>query len=425
MNKRVSKQLNNSYTFNKIEDISSVKITEKNIADVLLSIDEKDITASFVMTIFGEFNGKSICNPYDTLLVPKGLYHGNKNNFITTAGCWVYNKFFIDKDLFGELGYINKTINKKVYNYINQKLSYAVMEDRITTKELARFLNKTMLVMQFETILSPNHSEEMLTCSKKIAKKKDELFKQYVKEIEEGDVATVSKIEKELLDYAKELIGDDPSYDIYDSGASGVWGNDFKNMYVSYGVVRNADPNAKHEYDVVKSNFMDGINPEEYAVVANSLIGGPYSRGKKTALGGYWEKLLISACQDAIAGPDGSDCGTDKYITVNLTKDNINSWIYSYIVSGSSLIELTSKNMDKYIGKTVKFRYSGMCKSKDYICSKCLGNYFYRVGVKNVGILTAQIASSLKLKSMKAFHNSVISTIPQDKVDLMRMFSLK
>ena len=38
--------------------------------------------------------------------------------------------------------------------------------------------------------------------------------------------------------------------------------------------------------------------------------------------------------------------------------------MYSYIVEGSRLVELTSDNRDSYIGKTVKFRYSGLCESE-------------------------------------------------------------
>ena len=146
------------------------------------------------------------------------------------------------------------------------------------------------------------------------------------------------------------------------------------------------------------------------------------SIGKKTEAGGYWEKLLISGCQHVVAGPEGSDCGTDRYIQVLLTEDNIDHYMYNYIISGSSLVELTSKNRDKYIGKKVKFRFASMCKSKDYICSKCAGNLWYRLGINNIGLLTAQVASKLKNISMKSFHDSVVTTA---EMDPMKAFSIK
>jgi hypothetical protein len=80
--------------------------------------------------------------------------------------------------------------------------------------------------------------------------------------------------------------------------------------------------------------------------------------------------------------------------------------MYSYISEGSRLIELTSQNKDKYIGKTVKFRYSSLCEN-EHICNKCAGNLYYRLGIKNVGSTMPQIGSTLKNIAMKAFHDSV------------------
>lgn len=423
MIKRSSVVINPDGHFNKIENIKDTKITKNNIGDVLLSLDPKDITMSFLMSIFGEFNGKSLCNPYDVLIVPTGHYHNNKNKFTTTVGLWIFNILFIESNnLFDELGYVNETISKKGFGKLNQKLSYALIEDRITTDQLSRFLETTQFTMPLETVLTPNHSQEMLTCSNKISKKKDELFKKYKKEIDEGNVVIVEKIEKELLDYAKELLGDDPALDTFISGSQGTFDNHFKNIYIMKGATRNPDPNAPKQYNIIKSNYIDGISAEDYSNTANSLAAGPYARGKKTATGGYWEKLMVSAYQHLVAGPKDSDCGTKNYITVDLTNDNVRFWMYSYIISGSSLIELTSQNMDKYIGKTVKFRFSSMCKSKDCICNKCLGNYFYRIEKKNVGVLLAQIAAKLKLISMKSFHDSVVRT---SEMDPMKAFSIK
>ena len=167
---------------------------------------------------------------------------------------------------------------------------------------------------------------------------------------------------------------------------------------------------------------MDGVKPEEYANLANSLANGPYSRSNKTAIGGYWENLFISAFQHLMLEPAGSDCGTSRTITVTLTDDNFDVWKYNYIKEGDKLTELTYHNKDKYIGKKVKFRYSSLCESKNGICSKCAGNMFYRLGIKNVGVVTAQLPSKLKLISMKAFHDSTVVTT---EMDAMKAFGLK
>ena len=105
----------------------------------------------------------------------------------------------------------------------------------------------------------------------------------------------------------------------------------------------------------------------------------------------------------------GSDCGTKRYLEVNLTSDNIDDYMYSYIIEGGKLVELTSDLRDKYIGKKVKIRYSSMCEAKNgYFCSKCAGNLWYRLGIRHVGLITTQLPSRVKLVAMKSFHSNQV-----------------
>lgn len=397
-------------------------ITNEKDIQYILSIKEEDITHSFIMELFGEFNGKQRFHPYDTIDIPVGVYgpegDKNQNKFTTTVGLWIWNRYHIEKELHHVLGYINNTIDKKAFGKINATLSYALLEDDISIKELKNFIHKTQKDMPYVSIVSPSMTEKMLTSTKAISKKKEELIKKYKKEIESGDEVGIEKMEKELLDFAKEYLKDDPSLDSFDSGARGSFGNNFKNMFALKGAIKDPDPNKG--YNIALSNYMDGVSKEEYAVFANSLAAGPYARGKKTEIGGYWEKLFVSAFQHVILDPQGSDCKTDKYVTVKL--DNPGDWMYCYMIEGNNLIELNSKNVDKYKGKTVKFRFSSMCKSKTGICNKCAGNMFYKLGIKNIGMALAVIPSTLKNLSMKSFHDSSIKTT---EMDVMKAFGLK
>ena len=395
----------------------SKPIRDQKIIDSLLNVTEDQITKSYVMDLFGDFNGKRKCSQYDTLTVPPGkiIIGGkpNKNTFVTTAGIWLFNKYFIEPHVSGVTGYINEEVTKKVYGKIQKKLSYAIMEDDITIDDLKDFLEKTQDIMKYTTVLSWSWSEKMLASTEVIDKEKTRLHKKYKAQLDAGDVKAAEQMEQELLKFATDYMGKDPGMDGFASGAGGSVENNFKNMYCMKGAIRNPDPNAEQQYNIAFSNYMDGISADEYATFANSLSAGPYSRGKKTSMGGYWEKLLLSATQHLKILPEGTDCGTKNYVTVDLTKDNIDDWIYSYMIGpGGTLIELTSKNMDKYIGKKVKFRFSSMCKSKNGFCSKCAGNIWYRLGpnVRNVGVMTDVIPSTLKNKAMKAFHDSVVRT---------------
>lgn len=405
------------------------QIISKKDIEYIANIQEEDISTSFIMETFGLFDGKARFYPYDEIIIPPNSYsYGdkkNKNSFTTTVGVYIFNKYFIEKDLYHLFpnGYINETINDGTFSKINKKLSYALAEDDITIDQLKRYIMKTQKTMPYVSILSPNYTEKMLTCTSVIDKKKQELLKKYEKEIEAGNEIVATRMEKELLDFATDYLKNDPSMDIFLSGARGSIGNNFKNMFVMKGVIKNSDPNAKQKYNIATSNLMDGIKPEEYSLFANSLAAGPFARAKKTEVGGELEKLFLYGLQHIILDDEGSDCGTTKYVETTLTQKNIGEWMYSYIIErNGKLVELTSKNMDNYIGKKVKFRFSSLCESKTGICNKCMGNLEYRRGEKNAGIASPKIPSTMKNASMKSFHDSVSKMIT---IDINKAFGFK
>ena len=413
----------------KIEKRFSNKITDPKDIEYLVGIKEEECTKlSFAMDMFGDFDDKRRFNTYDTVTIPSGSYgpEGNKNiNPInTTVGIWVFNKAFIEKELFDLFGYINKPITSKVFKEINKKMSYAVMEDKLPLDAIKRYIMKTEKFQPYCNILSTSITENMLSIPKAIAKKKQELLKKYEKELATNDPIVSQKIEKELIEECKVLLKDDPSVDMINSGAKIDWGNNFKNMFVMRGASKNPDPlNPNGDYTIIKSDFMTGIAPDEYAAFADSLTAGPYARAKKTADGGAMEKIFVKALEHLYILPAGSDCGTKRTKSVTLTKDNIDDWMYSYIVeSGNRLVELTSDNRDSYLGKKVKFRYSGLCESKKGICNKCAGNLFTRLGIKNVGVASYVIPASIKLKSMKTFHDSTIKIFDMGEYGYNKIF---
>lgn len=402
----------------------STIISSKEDIDFILNMSMDDcFRKSIIMEMFGEFKGKTKFRPYDIITIPPGNYgpEGNKNtnSFTTTVGLYIYNKGFIE-DFFDLFGYINETIDSKMLGNINKKLSYALIEDKITLEELKLYIKKCQKFMPFVNILSPSYSMELLLITKTLNKRKAELMKKYAKEIEAADEQTIVKIENELMDLAKELLKDEPAMDMYNSGARSKFGNQFKNIFIMKGLCKDPDP--LKGFNVIMSNQIDGISQDEYIKLANTLAAGPYARGKKTEVGGYWEKLFLSAYQTLTLGPKGSDCGTKRTITVTLTKDKIADYMYSYIVEGSKLVELTTDNMSKYVGQTVKLRYTSLCERKDGFCNMCAGNLYYRIGIQNIGITTPQLMSKLKNISMKAFHSSVATFY---EMDPMKAFGFK
>lgn len=397
-------------------------ITNKNDVNYFLSIDEELGTKkSTIMELFGEFNGKHRFNQYDMFDVPPNSYgpegRRNKNTFRTTIGIWIFNRVFIEKELFDLKHYVNKTITKKLFNSIAKDITYKILEEKLPLDALKHYMMKGQKFMNYSTILSESTTIKLLTISQKIEVEKAKLLKKYAKEVEAKDPGTIIKIQNELLDMAKKELKDDPSMDVYMSGAKEKIGNDFKNMYIMKGLSKNPDPTKG--YNIITSSYMNGIKKEEYADFANSLAEGPYARGIKTGLGGYWEKLALPAYQHIKMLPKGSDCGTKRHIHVKLTDNNYNKYIYSFAKVGSKYVELTSENKSDFIGKEVALRFSSLCEAKDGICNRCGGNAFYRLGITNIGTAVPQVPAKLKLVSMKSFHDS---QVVMDKMNPMKAF---
>jgi len=406
-------------------------VSKKEDIDFLLNLDEDTCcSSSFMMENFGKFNNKEPrFYPYDIFIVPANSYgpqgRRNKKPFTTTVGRWIFNKAFIEKDFFDLIGYFNESINKKSFGKLNTKMSYALLEDKITLAQLMLYVEKSQKFQPYCNILAPSVTTNCMQVPKFIRKKKQELFKKYEKELENNDPVISQKVEDELLTECKKYMKDDEFMDLVNSGARLSWGNNFKNMYVFRGAVKESDP-TKAGFTIIKSNFVEGISAEDYTDFANSLTGGPYSRAKKTEVGGAWEKMFVRAFQHLRILPEGTDCHTNRYLEIVLDKSIAEDWMYSYVIDNGKLIELTSETLPKYTGKKVKLRYSGLCESKDGICSKCAGHLFNRIGLNEVGIASYQICSVLKNISMKAFHDGTVKVTDIEKdYGLEKVFSLK
>ena len=429
---RISKHYEYNVRFGEPSAVDVANITRENVVNFIVKLTQHDITYSLIMELFGDFNGESLVNTFDTFTVPSGRFSfedkngkvvSNKNSFVTTFGIWIFNIFLLQGFNYSKWfdGYVNKEINAGTMQDINQKLVFLLAEDKITIESYKRFQDYTIFLMPFENVLGYTFSEDVLRFSHTIEKKKKELIEANKEKLDNGDFTAAEKIEKELIEYAKEVLKDSPGMDSYISGSGGSIGNNFKNIYIMKGAIRDPDPNAKQLFNIVTSNLCDGIAADEYSTFANALAAGPYARTKKTEQGGYWEKLFGAALQSIMIDDTTEDCGSKGYIEVDLDKKNIIQYMYNYIIDNGKLVEITSENMDKFIGKHVKMRFSIYCQSKKGLCKTCAGNLSTRRNNKNIGLTCIQIPSTLKNVAMKAFHDSTIKTT---EIDLMKAFGL-
>jgi hypothetical protein len=253
--------------------------------------------------------------------------------------------------------------------------------------------------------ISPTMDYDMNVPIPEVIKRKEELFEQYKKEIKEGNPNIVGKIESELLELSRKLIKEkgNEGYDFFESNAFS-FENNYKKTSIMGGVMENPYTG---KLDVLKSNYMEGISKEEFPLFANSTIAGGYARGVETQKAGYETKKINNAVQVVTLDDKNTDCGTTQYLKTTITEEMKSMFLYRYILVGGKEKMLDESNIDTFIGKEVEMRSPLYCKSEQ-ICNKCAGELYYKIGIKNAGLLASTMSGSLMNLALKKTHDQTI-----------------
>jgi hypothetical protein len=368
-------------------------------------------------------NSKARFLPNDTMYIPAGTFNV-KERTKTTIGRYLYNLLAIPNtpplDYIGKYGYINVPVTKKVLSDVIEKnmgtmiLSTPRENQAEALKQFAEYTrNSEWYAMNTAYYLAPAEDIGLILPNPEVMALKDELFTKYKKEFAENNTEVVNKVEAELVKKAKELAEkeNDPFYDYYASKAF-----DFdliqKKTAIMGGVIKDAiDPRKTH---IIKSNYIEGTDPDEYDILAQLSVEGGTARGVYTQIYGYETKKYNYGLQnDTIDNDNDSDCGTTKTLDVLIDKDLISLWYYRFIVlPGGKLLELTPDNIGQYAGKVVHMRSPMYCLGVDgdKICTHCAGTLFKRINIDNAGLTVSNITGNLLNMSMKTFHDSTVHT---------------
>jgi hypothetical protein len=373
----------------------------------ILSLKESDINMGLIRSFFAIKKGKRAArfNTFDTITLPKGHLY-NKEEIDTTVGRYIFNFFCLPEPFLKKFGFQNLVFNKSAIGDLEEKLANMLLDDLLTTKDYAKYLdNAEWLTLGTTYFLSPTMDYDMNVPIPAVIKRRDELFKEYEKEIKEGDTNAVAKLEKELIELSRKLIKEkgNEGYDFFESG-SFSFENNYKKTSIMGGVMES--PYTK-KLDVLKSNYMEGISKEEFPLFSNSTIVGGYSRGVETQKAGYETKKINNATQVIKLDEKETDCGTNQYLNIKIHEKMKSMFFYRYILDGSKIVMLNEDNINKYAGKDVKMRSPMYCKTDD-ICSRCAGDLYYRIGIKNAGLLSSTMSGSIMNLSLKKTHDQTI-----------------
>lgn len=387
------------------------KNVTKEQKEELLALRQEELTVSLISQLFGKTttkkDGQFVINPpkFDVrskLHLKKGEYI-NQKDVDTTVGSFLFNKIMIEGMLESIIpdGYYNEVIDKKGFGKLVDLLSEALMMEKIPVDPvLIKWLKQYEFYgMKCCTIFSPSYSEGLLRQNASVKKEKERLLKQSA-----GNVKEMTDIEDSLVASSRKILKDDTGMTLFDSGARGSFDNDYKNMNLMLGPV--AVPGKDGEFDMVTSNYIEGLQKKDLVASGNSVVNSAYPKACGTRDSGYLTKQYYAAYQSIQIDEDGTDCGSKMGLEMVITSGNIEKYYYQYIILENGGYDLlTPDNASKYLNKKVKLRSPMFCKS-DKICSICAGRRFYIMGIKNIGLTTGRITNTLLNASMKNFHNA-------------------
>ena len=390
----------------------------------LLSLRPEDITYELGMSLFADHvrkvdgkvvEEKSRFEPTDYFQLKAGEYI-NRTDIETTVGSFIFNKFIIEPLFAEHIDFVNWELTDGGLGKLEGVLSELLLEDKIDTTMFGDYLDRVQwLGMQFHEPLAASFTMRGLKPLDSVIKRRDELIEENKEALEKGDIMTMSAIEKELVDLAKKEISDDPSMDLYYSGARGSIPNNYKQLSIVKGPVFNKTIG---KYQFIKKSFFEGIDKEDLSAAATNVVNGQYPKSCGTAISGYKAKQVSSLGQAVILRKDVQDCGTKGYVEIVIPPSMKSKFLYRYVIDGGKLVMLDNSNIDNYVGKKVKLRSIMYCGCDSGVCMTCAGRLFEKLQIDAIGLTTSTLTGALLNLKMKAFHDSSVKVNAIDLDDM-------
>ena len=335
----------------------------------------------------------------------------NTERVNTNVGKYLFNRIIIEGTVESVIPghYYNTTFTNKSWGEIANLVSHAILEDKLDTDHLVQYLKRFEFYgLKLVACMSPSFTPAVLKPIPAVEKRKKELLAELAKN-PNPTIGDYTRIDDELVELAKQQIGNDPGMALYKSGARGSFDNDYKINTLIVGPIKHP---ATGEYTEMTSDMMHGISKKDIANAGNMVVAASYPKAVGTAVGGYMTKQFYAVYQ-SVTISDVEDCGSKYTIRKKIDADSVESLMYQYMVENDKLICLTPEIADKYMGKFANFRTPMGCCS-DQLCHVCVGDRFRRLNIENIGLTAGGVTNTLMNKQMKRFHEIKVK---MNKVD--------
>lgn len=280
------------------------------------------------------------------------------------------------------------------------------VEDPIFVSEYLRYVNASLSLVGYTQLCVPSATRKTMTRDPRIPELKERLLEKYKDSL--NDPATIAKIDAELIAMDKEWMKGDAGEGFYIKEKS--YNIVRKRAHLMHGAESGFRDGT--DVDLVKNSLGEGWDIDKLPSMVNSLREGTYSRGALTALGGESVKTLTRIFQNTRIMEE--DCGSRLGTRHEITQHNHVNYIGFNRIVPSGIEEITEKNSERFIGKTLVVRSPMFCKTpKTGFCEKCMG----RQNSQNpnaLGSLVSSVGSQFMSILMGAMHGKALKTAEFD-----------
>lgn len=399
-----------------------------DLVEFLLSTSHADITMQYLRDNFAATTSNARIPTGSTFTLSNAIIAKHKNltlpaidgdaPIVTTAGRFITNFFLLGGSIAKHFSYINTPWNNPVIKGVQKRLAISLIENKITPEEQADYINREeWFGFGTASFMAPSMNMNVVIPIPAVMKRKRELLEEHKDAIARMDMAVISKIEKELIDMATEALKDDPALELYTSGTKTSMANNYKTTTIMTGSM--VESNDRSKFTFSSSNLSDGIQMDEMHRYADQQISVAFDTAISTRDGGYVVKQFVAAFSHVVLDEPGSDCKTKHGLNITIDKDSLDNYHLRNVVHEGKIILLTEENIKKLQGKTVRLRSPMYCLGSN-VCSKCAGEFYYRLGTKNIGGFIYKIGSNLLQAALKNKHDKTIKTKPIDIVKALK-----
>lgn len=345
--------------------------------------------------------------PVDVVAGELPLKHDSMN---TTYGIILGNMYLLYYPFKNKFPFINGVITQDFEEQIIAVLSSNVanpsqeLPDRIYVREFELYAEACGALGAMDKLFSSSGSLKVLTVDPSVLKLRDELIQKHRHEL--SNVRVQAEIEYQVVAADKASFKGDPAEDFLITGKS--FNPTRKKQLIMIGGSAGFGGDGGGTSSFVPASLRDGWRIEDIPIHANEARAGSYFRGKETALGGADVKNGTRMGMNAkISEPF---CGTKVGIPTVMTQEDKKKYYGLYIVGQGGPIEITTVNVEKYIGIKLMVYSPTHCISKgDAYCETCIGKTWslLKSGVNNV---ITNIGDVFMYDKMKRMHGKALAT---------------